>query len=118
VRVIVCGGRDYHNVNVVRKALAYVDGGLVPHRLCLVHGSQRGADRLAAREAAGRGWAVEPHPPDIAKHGAPAAFHIRNQEMVDAGADLLIALPGGSGTEGCIKRAKAAGIPVREFSHG
>lgn len=42
---------------------------------------------------------------------------IRNQEMVDLGADLCIAypLPEGSGTQDCIRRAVKAKIPTLVF---
>ncbi len=35
----------------------------------------------------------------------------RNRRMVEFGADLAVAFPGGSGTADCVKRIKAAGIP-------
>lgn len=45
----------------------------------------------------------------------PLAGHARNQDMVNAGARLLVAfpLPGSRGTWDCVRRAKAAGIEVR-----
>ncbi len=57
----------------------------------------------------------ERHSPNYAKHGSPACYFIRNQEMVDAGADLCLALRlnGSRGTTDCAERARKAGIPVR-----
>lgn len=51
------------------------------------------------------------------KDGTPyysCAGFIRNQRMVDTGADVCLAFPRGEskGTYDCAKRAKAAGIPV------
>jgi len=36
--------------------------------------------------------------------------------MADAGADLCIAFPGGRGTADMVRRARAAGIPVRSVT--
>jgi hypothetical protein len=45
----------------------------------------------------------------------PAQGHYRNQQMVDAGATICFAFPldGSVGTWDCVRRARAAGIPVR-----
>lgn len=43
-----------------------------------------------------------------------AAGPIRNQRMLDEGKpDLVVAFPGGRGTADMVRRAKAAGVPVR-----
>lgn len=105
-RVIVCGGRDYLDADAIGKVLARYASG----KHTLVHGDQDGADRTAAEIAKARGWEIEPHPAELDTYGSPAAFHIRNQEMADAGADLLIAFPGGNGTENMVKRAEKAEI--------
>lgn len=44
----------------------------------------------------------------------PIAGHWRNQRMIDAKPDILIAFAGGTGTADCRKRAVAAGIPIVE----
>ena len=56
---------------------------------------------------------METHPADWSTHGR-AAGPIRNQQMVDRGADICLAFPTSSsiGTWDCVRRAKAAGIPV------
>lgn len=68
----------------------------------------------------------DPHPADWGRHGNQAGF-LRNQEMVDAGMDALMAwalpcrknapwCPTGEhpthGTADCVDKARAAGIPV------
>ncbi|MGY1896168.1 SLOG family protein [Nocardia gipuzkoensis] len=47
----------------------------------------------------------------------PMAGHLRNQFMVDLGADLVIAFPLGKslGTRDCMRRARGAGISVRNL---
>lgn len=80
----------------------------------IVHGAARGADRMAARLSREFGWAQEAHPADWGTYGKRAGF-LRNQELVDAGADLCLAFPllGSRGTYDCMNRARAEGIPVR-----
>jgi hypothetical protein len=62
---------------------------------------------------------IEAHRADWSKH-LRAAGVIRNQEMVDAGADVCFAFPTGEakGTRDCIRRAEKAGIPVTIFEEG
>lgn len=142
-RVIVTGSRNWASEDLVWEALAFVcaehlpDGGT----LTVVHGAcPTGADYFAHT------WfglpndpeyveVEEPHPADWFRacdancyhrprpDGRCAmAGHIRNQEMVDLGADLVLAfpLPGprtrSRGTWDCVKRAEAAGIPVERHS--
>lgn len=108
MRVGVTGGRDYADRDAVHAALRLLNRDDV-----LVHGAASGADSMCAEvwgDFLGRD--VEPHPADWTRHGK-AAGPIRNQEMVDSGLDLLIAFPGGRGTADMVRRAEAAGIPVR-----
>lgn len=140
MRVIVTGGRDFRQDWVVFNALAHVYAEDRPEGewLWVVHGAAKGADEHASVWAyswhrAGRNVYWEEHP---AKWSAPcretcapnhrrrrrngttycpAAGNYRNQEMIDAGADLVLAFPGGSGTADCVRRARAAGIEVREI---
>src|SRR5690606_11824331 len=78
----------------------------------LVHGGAPGADSEAAYVAAYLlEWPVEAHPADWQRHGR-AAGPIRNQQMVDSGADLVIAFPGGRGTADLIRRAPGIPVPV------
>ena len=82
--------------------------------IVVVHGACRaGIDRYAGAAARVIGCAEEPHPADWDTYGK-AAGPIRNQAMVDLGADLCIAFPRGEsrGTRDCMRRAEAAGIPV------
>lgn len=64
---------------------------------------------------------VEPHPADWQRHGK-AAGHIRNAEMVQAGADLVLAFyqrgARNTGTADLVRRASRAGIPVTTHPEG
>lgn len=92
----------------------------VPWDVAVAHpeyGPFLGGDWHAHWHAVARGWTVEEHPADWVLYGK-AAGGIRNQRMVARGADRLVAAPVGAspGTRDCIRRAKAAGIPVDDIS--
>lgn len=108
MRVIVCGGRDYDDQRTVRAVISALNDETI-----VIHGGAKGADRLAEYEAARLGLDVERYPADWAKHGK-AAGPIRNQAMLNAGADLVIAFPGGRGTAHMASIARKAGVPVLE----
>lgn len=120
MRILVTGSREFDNEQVIRYALGQFTQ-LHGHAHTVIHGAaRRGADRIADRVA--RGWGggmtVELHAADWGLYGK-AAGSIRNQEMVDAGANVCLAFykkgAGNRGTADCVRRAKLAGIPVREF---
>lgn len=91
--------------------------GIVAHKLCpegglLIHGDATGVDTAAAAywssmDAAFTCRAFE-YPGESGKAGGP----LRNQKMVDFGADLCLAfpLPESRGTYDCARRARAANI--------
>ena len=111
-RILVCGGRDFDDFEVVYVALApFIRSGVTT----IIHGGARGADDLAGQFAALWSLAVEVYPADWDTHGR-AAGPIRNKQMLEEGKpDLVIAFPGGKGTANMIGQAKEAGIPVREI---
>ena len=109
MRVIVTGSRNWTNTHAVGAELV-----ILPPWSIVVHGGARGADECAEREAVKEGLRTEVFEADWKRYGK-AAGAIRNQAMVDAGADLVLAFPleGSRGTWDCVRRAEAAGIPVR-----
>ncbi|WP_280465622.1 SLOG family protein [Nocardia brasiliensis] len=129
-RVLVTGSRHWTDRQIIRAALAQAWRELQPGPNTLVHGAARGADLLAADIWTGGGLPDEPHPARWDQPCGTSCTHrkerdgsvyytcaggVRNQEMVDAGADICLAFPIGeqwSGTRDCMRRAKAAGIPV------
>lgn len=110
------------------------------YRPTIVHGAARGADALAARiaftefemptEAHIADWRGPCRPECKPGHRrpnpaggqimpadyCPAAGVYRNQEMLESGVDLVLAFPGGTGTADMVRRARKAGIDVREVS--
>lgn len=119
-RILVTGSRNWADRDVVFETLMDVlaERGH-PADMVLVHGAcPTGADKMADEIWCGfLGYRVERHPAEWSQFGR-AAGPRRNQEMVDAGADLCVAflMPGSRGTADCVKRAEAAGIPVRKVT--
>lgn len=125
MRLIVAGSRDWEDPDAVRTALGTWTAGHA--EVTVVHGFARGADQMARDWALGHGHEQEPHPPDYERHGQREAPLMRNQEMADAGGDLLLAflrpcrdprcrraaMHATHGTADMIRRARKAGIPVR-----
>jgi len=115
MRVLVCGGRDYGNVTRVAQTLdelARKHGSLT-----IIEGGAVGADRIARTWAYHSGHTIHTFEADWNRHGR-AAGPIRNQRMIDDGKpELVVAFAGGRGTADMVRRAKAAGVPVREISN-
>jgi hypothetical protein len=136
-RILVTGSRAFTDAAMVTEALAAAIARLGPD-LVVVHGAARGADELASVVAPGLGLTQERWPADwtgpcrpscrpnhrnTRNDGStycPAAGTSRNQAMVDAGADLVLAFfaPGYAcrGTWDCVRRAEKAGIRVLRYS--
>lgn len=113
MRVLVCGGRHFNQAGRLNHEL---DRLQMTGVTAIIHGGTSGADHLAGLWAHSEGLVPEIYEADWHKHGL-AAGPIRNQRMIDEGKpDLVIAFPGGRGTADMIRRAKAAGIEVREVS--
>lgn len=118
-RVLITGSRTWRDEQTIRNALAAVVFQHDPANVTIVHGAcPTGADAIADRIATdwGSGLTVERHPADWERYGRRAG-PLRNQHMVDLGADLCLAFQvnGSRGTADCIRRAERAGIPVRRY---
>ena len=117
MRVLVCGGRDFSDRELISRTLAPYKptpvNSVCEHKLIL--GGATGADSLAYEWAEVFGVPFRLFPADWKTHGR-AAGPIRNQRMLDEGKpDLVIAFPGGKGTADMVRRARKAGVPVQEI---
>lgn len=111
MRVLVCGGRTYTNQ---RRAFQELDAIHAEEPITLIiEGGAEGADRQ------GRYWALAQGIPCMTLHAAwskygRAAGHIRNEWMIEFGQpNLVVAFPGGSGTEGMKKITLRHDIKLR-----
>jgi len=112
LRIVVTGGRDFYDYAKVETALAKFGGRPVE----LAHGCARGADSLAERFAATRGWGIRRFPADWHRWGKRAGV-LRNQQMIDEfKPDIAVAFPGGRGTADMVRRLKAANIVTVEVA--
>lgn len=118
MRILVCGGRDFTDYNKLcfeMDCLSTVwdfDGN---QPITIISGEARGTDTLAKRYAEECGWNYEGYPADWKLHGKRAG-PIRNHQMLDEGKpDLVIAFPGGIGTQNMIEQAEKAGVKVERI---
>lgn len=114
-RILVTGSRAWTDYNTLSKSLAIEVTNAMRSGLdvVVVHGDcPTGADAMAQRFCEENDIETERHPADwsVGKKAGP----LRNQHMVDLGADICLAYPiaGSRGTLHCMKAAKTAGIPV------
>lgn len=138
MRILVTGSRNWVDGDTIRDALRSVlnDQVSIPRRIdsygvTVVHGDASGADRMAERAAREMGLRWEAHrvrAQDWERLGKRAGY-VRNERMVNLGADICLAFigpcvkpgcerpkPHGShGASHCADMAEAAGIPTRRY---
>lgn len=112
-RVLVCGGRDFVDSSQIWGELDTLHRWARQGCMVVIQGGASGADRIAREWCISRLVRFENYPAKWSEHGK-AAGPIRNQRMLDVGRpDLVLAFNGGRGTADMVRRAKAAGVPVR-----
>ena len=88
-KLIVAGGRDFNNYELLRRALfAIADVELADREVSIVSGMARGADALGVRFARENNVKLHEFPADWDRHGKCAGF-IRNHAMGDVADGLL-----------------------------
>lgn len=111
-RVLICGSREWGDVEAVRSRIA-----ALPEETVIVTGGARGVDRIAedvAREL-GRERMVFRARWDVEGRSAAADPASQNSRTLDSDPDLVIAFRAGGespGTDDCIAQARRRGIPV------
>jgi hypothetical protein len=105
MKILVCGGRDYRDVDTVNAVLNAHNPSFV------IQGGANGADDLAFGWAWIRGVPCATIEANWNYYGK-AAGAIRNEWMLRLKPDKVIAFPGGRGTANMIKLAEEAGIEV------
>jgi hypothetical protein len=115
MRVLICGGRNFADRDQMSRTLMRFKPDNVAidaSEHVFILGGAPGADTLAEEWADVFGIRKRVFLADWETHGR-AAGPIRNQRMLDDGKpDLVIAFPGGVGTNDMIRRAQKAGVSV------
>lgn len=113
--VLVTGGRSYRDATRVWQVLDAL------HRLqpitTVIEGGACGVDAHARRWTLARGVACVTVYAEWAKYGRKAGPQ-RNAQMLDLGPDLVLAFPGGRGTQDCLRQARSYGFNVQEVPNG
>lgn len=108
--IIVTGGRDFLNKEVVEKTLSKLRPDAI------AHGGAPGADFLANHWAWLNRVECYVFPAYWSKHGR-AAGPLRNVKMLDTFPHaLVVAFPGGHGTNNCKAEARKRGMQVIEVN--
>ena len=115
-RLLITGSRYFNDAGLMSAAISDAVStlrGFGFDRVVLVHGGARGADMLAAHIGKSMGLEIEAHPARWDVYGK-AAGPVRNKEMVELGADLVLAFPVGEsrGTRGCMRLARERGCAI------
>jgi hypothetical protein len=114
ITVLVTGGRDYSDNKEVNKVLDKIhqtDGIKL-----LIHWAARGADFLADVWGLKNKIKIKRYQADWKKHGK-AAGPIRNELMLtdNKDIDLIVAFPGGKGTDNMIKLALTRKLKIKRI---
>lgn len=129
MRLLVCGGRNYSDIEHINRTLDTLHADRPITRL--IHGAARGVDTHAAAWGIRTIGAenVDPYPADWSDTSHPDALirrnhrgrrydlkagHRRNARMLLMGCpDMVLAFPGGAGTANMIGLARRHGVEVR-----
>ncbi len=131
MRILITVSRSWKDWDTVRRAYDEATAAHPNEVITVVHGNNPDGDREAARIATVRGCVTEGHDANWSAYGN-AAGPIRNQEMVNAHADVCLAFirpcrkagcrkpkPHDShGASDCVSKARAAGISVWTYRSG
>jgi len=113
MRVLVCGGRNFADKALLSRTLdsLYQKEGIST----LIEGEARGADKLSAQWAEAYDIKILRFPANWKLYGRSAGY-VRNRQMLTEGKpDLVIAFPGGRGTEMMCDIAQRIGVEVRKI---
>lgn len=110
MKIIVCGGRNYADVDHVWRVLSDLDD--VEGITSIAHGGATGADSEADLWAKHNRKSVQAFRARWRQEGK-AAGPLRNQRMLDQfQPDVVVAFPGGKGTADMVRRARESGVRV------
>ena len=107
-RTLFCGGRTYSDYEAVKRVIGMVNPTSV------IHGAAAGADSLAGRYAKENEVPCRAYPPSRRLDGGGRDWKFRRNErmLLTAKPDLVVAFPGGPGTDHMVRTSKKHGYPV------
>ena len=119
MRILITGSRYHKDSQMIEKAIEKQVEHLDSYEdVVIIQGEcpYGGAVKYASDWARNNGAIDESYPADFKKLGKKAG-PLRNQEMVDSGAEVCLAFPedDSRGTWDCVRKAKKAGIPVKIY---
>lgn len=121
MKVLVTGGRDYQEKEIVFWALEQLEEYLHERKqeiAAVIHGDAKGADTLADQWAQENGVLQVRCPGNTKFYGFKAFGPVRNRQMLLLKPDLVVAFPGGNGTANMIATAKKHGYKVWQPTEG
>jgi hypothetical protein len=114
MRILICGGRSYYKKAFLFYTLDKIRSKYSEMLIC--HGDAPGADYLASMWAKERNIPCFAFPAKWNTYGRSAG-PIRNRQMIDEfKPELVVAFPGGKGTENMIHLSKQNNVPVIEIT--
>jgi len=106
VKIIVTGGRYYKNFSELLRVLDELKPSFI------IQGGCSGADSMAVTYSIARKIEYKTYEADWDQYGLSAG-PIRNKKMLEENLDaVLVAFPGGRGTENCVETAQELGVKV------
>lgn len=130
MRLLVCGGRTFGEIKKRRQDPDYLkrvnqyhwgvdqlDSRFADEKITLICGMADGGDTIGYDWAESRGFPIEEYPADWKLHGRSAG-PLRNIKMLEEGKpDLVVAFPGGNGTEHMCRIARKKDVKVLELRY-
>lgn len=110
MKVVVTGGRDYSNRMQVFLALDKINKD--QSITMLAHGGAKGADEWAHEWAEARKVECRPYHANWERYHKGAGPKRNTLMLENFKPDLVLAFPGGTGTEDCVSKAILMKIPV------
>lgn len=116
MKLIIAGGRDFNDYNLLKKeALKFIGEEEID---CIISGMAPGADTLGVKFAKEYGYKLKEYPADWKKFGRRAG-PIRNKIMAHKASHLIAFWDGDStGTRHMINYASDCGLVVKVISYG
>ena len=124
MKVLVCGGRDFNDKELLNNILDNIakefsklyspDDNWLPTDITIISGVCKGADTLASNWAIHNYTQLEEYPAQWNVYGRSAGFRRNTQMLVEGKPDLVLAFPGGRGTDMMCQIASDAGVEVRK----